>query len=58
LDRWRDLYKGILVEVRYVELTQGLGEIHDEYPFIHCEVLYGARVFKPEAGTKISKKES
>ena len=51
------MYKGILVEVRYVELTQGLGEIHDEYPFIHCEVLYGARIFKPEQGTKISKNE-
>ena len=52
--RWRDLYRGILVEVRYVELASPLGEIHDEYPFIHCEAQYGTRIFRPEKGTQLS----
>jgi len=45
----------VLVKIRFVKLNSSLGEIHDEYPYIHCEVKYGASIFQPEKGTQLGK---
>ena len=52
------MYKGALLELRYVELAQPLGKINDEYAFVHCDVVYGARIFRPERGMELSKREN
>ena len=45
----------MLLEVRYVELSSNLGIIHDEEAWVHVDVVYGARVFRPEKGMEMSK---
>jgi len=42
-----------LVKIRSVKLNTPLGEIHDEYPYIHCDVLYRTLIFQPERGTQL-----